>query len=44
MGFFWLNLSGGIHTTYDWANLDILNDLYKRRKIEKEYLEPTLEK
>jgi hypothetical protein len=43
------DFSGGIwvaapYTTYDWANLDILNDLYKRRKLEKEYLKPTLEK
>ena len=44
MGFFWWYMGGGPYTTYDWANLDILNDLYKRQKIEKEYLEPTLEK
>ena len=44
LGFFWVYMGGGGYSSYDWANGDILNDLGKRKKITKEYLEPTLEK
>ena len=44
MGFFWMNIVCGPYTTYEWANGSIITDLCKRQKIEKEYLEPTLEK